>query len=152
MDRLISSRNLTTRFRPVVSLKSCQVFGHIVRVYGQPDSSTRDMPHYFAVARELDLVDKLCKCYFEAVFTRFKAGEVMGCLLLPLPAVCLEDLDEELARLLAKTLKKQDIPAQRIKLLYPGGPDNYSGQQKPDEGVAQTGRGPGRTGHRLRAG
>ncbi len=119
LEQVIASRNFSTRFRPVVSLKSRQIFGHFAQVYGPPDSPMRDMARYFAVARELELVDKLCSRYFEAVLTRFKNSEVTGELLLPLPDACLDDFDDEVAHLLAKALKKHEVSAQRVKLVYP---------------------------------
>lgn len=120
LEQLISSRNFTTRFRPVVSLKSCQVFGHLARVYGPPDSSMRDMAQYFAIARELDQLEKLSRSYFEAVVAHFANSDVTGRLLLPLPQACLDGSGHDVAHPLAKALKKHELSAHRITLIVPG--------------------------------
>ncbi|MFA5240792.1 MAG: EAL domain-containing protein [Sulfuricella sp.] len=119
LEQAIASRNFSTRFRQVASLKSCQVFGYFARVYGPPDSPMRDMAHYFAVAREMGLVDKLSSRYFESVLSSFKNNVITGELLLPLPEICLGDFSDEIAHLLVKALKKHEVPAQRVILVYP---------------------------------
>ena len=120
LERATAAGNLSTRFRPVVSLASCRVFSHFARVFGPPDSSMRDMAHYFLLAQELDQVEKLGKAYFDAVLARFKNGDVPGGLLLPLPAACLEDLGDGTASLLGKALKRHGVPASQVTVVYPG--------------------------------
>jgi len=122
VEEAIASRNFSARFRPVVSLDSCQIHGHFARVYGPADSPVRDMARYFSMARELGLVDKLCSRYFEAVLQPFGNSDVGGVLLLTLPAACLEDLGDETAHLLAKALKKHQVPAERVMAVCPSMP------------------------------
>lgn len=122
VEEAIASRNFSARFRPVVSLDTCQIHGHFARVYGPPDSPVRDMARYFSMARERGMVDKLCSRYFEAVLQPFGNSDVGGVLLLTLPAACLAELGDETAHLLAKALKKHDVPADRVMAVFPSMP------------------------------
>lgn len=116
----LENRTFTVCFRAIVDLNACGIFGHLGSVLGPLDSPRRSIGYHASVAVRLGETTRFIKRYFEAMLLGFAETPAFQPLLLPVPALLIEQQGAELARPFEKALRKSGLAADAMILIHPG--------------------------------
>jgi diguanylate cyclase (GGDEF)-like protein len=116
----LENKTFTVCFRAIADLAACGIFGHLGSVLGPIDSPRRSIGHHAAVAVRLGETSKFTKRYFEAMLLGYAESQAFQPLLLPVPALLIEQQGADLAKPFEKALRKSGLAADALILIHPG--------------------------------
>jgi len=118
LGQTLVTRNFSVRYQPILLAETCQNFAYLARIKGAQESPIRNIDRLFGIAGQAGILPKLTKRYLEAVLNSFHDHGKP--LLLPMPAISLNELGAEAALILTKALKKTATSAASIIVIHPG--------------------------------
>lgn len=119
LKRILDGEMLSVRFRPVASLRECAVFGHIGTVVGPQDAVLHSASRLFATAVRVGEIPRLTRQTLATVVGHYARNGGTGRLFLPLPAVAVTVLGEQLSGLLAEAFAQAGLPVARVVAVLP---------------------------------